>query len=165
MALIIEDGTGVANANSFVTDLEYTTYTTSRGLTVGADAIIREKELILASDFLESLRASYQGFKTDNTNSLQWPRRGVFIDGFAILDDFIPQELKNAQIEAAAFANSKELISNKASQNIQSESVIPGLDRTYFSGGKTGSGALDRINVWLRPLLKLNSNGRILTRV
>lgn len=162
--LIIEDGTGVANANSFVTDAEYTAYATSRGLTVGADAVIREKELILASDFLESLRASYQGFKTDQTNSLQWPRRGVFIDGFPVLDDSIPQELKNAQIEAAAFANANDLISNKASQNVESEKVDV-IEISYFSGGKTGSGALDRINVWLRPLLKLNSNGRILTRV
>ena len=164
MALIIETGDGIPWANSYVTDVEYTTYATSRGLTVGSDATIREKELILAMDFLESMRSRFQGTKTLQDNPLQFPRRGVFIDGVSIDNDFIPVELKNSQIEAGAFANANDLISNKASQNVSSESV-EGLSRSYFSGGKTGSGALDRINVWLRPLLKLNSNGRILTRI
>lgn len=164
MTLIIEDGTGVANSNSYVTDLEYTDYATTRGLTVGSDETAREKELILANDFLESMRASYQGNKTLQANSLQFPRCGVFIDGFSVDDDVIPQELKNAQMEAGAYANANDLITNTASQNVSSEKVDV-IEISYFSGGKTGSGALDRINVWLRPLLKLNSNGRILTRV
>ena len=165
MALIIEDGTGnVPGANSYVTDLEYTTYATARGLTVGVDAPTREKELILAMDFLESMRSSFQGTKTLQVNPLQYPRSGVFIDGFSIDNDFIPVELKNSQIESAAYASANELISNTASQNVASETVDV-ISISYFSGGKTGSGALDRINVWLKPLLKLNSNGRILTRV
>lgn len=162
--LIIEDGTGVTNANTYSNDAEYTAYATSRGLTIGSDATIREKELILAMDFLESMRSKFQGIKSAQGNSLQWPRNSVFIDGFSIDNDFIPVELKNSQIEAAAYASANDLISNKASQNVSSESV-DGLSRSYFSGGKTGSGALDRINVWLKPLLKQNSNGRILTRV
>lgn len=164
MALIIEDGTGVTGSNTYVDDAEYVAYASARGLTIGSDATAREQELILANDFLESMRSLFQGIKTLQANSLQFPRRGVFIDGFAILDDSIPQELKNAQMESGAYTNANDLISNTASQNVSSES-INGLSISYFSGGKTGSGALDRISVWLQPLLKLNSNGRILTRV
>lgn len=164
MALILEDGTGVTGSNTYVDDAEYIAYALARGLTIGSDATAREQELTLGKDFLESMRAAYQGIKTLQVNSLQFPRIGVSIDGYAIDDDVIPQELKNAQMESGAYSNAAQLTTNKASQNVQSEKLDT-LEISYFSGGKTGSGALDRISVWLRPLLKLNANGRILTRI
>ena len=127
MALIIEDGTGVANSNTYVTDLEYTDYATSRGLTVGADATAREQELIMAGDFLESFRAEYQGVKTSGANSLQFPRNSVFIDGTLNGSTNIPIELKRAQMEAASFESSSQLTTNAAYNNVQSEK-INGLD-------------------------------------
>ena len=104
------------NANTYVTDAEYVAYAASRGLTIGADETAREQELISASDFLEKFREKYQGVKTAQANSLQWPRRGVSIDCFAIASNVIPQELKRAQMEAGAYSFGAQLTTNTAQQ-------------------------------------------------
>lgn len=153
MALIIEDGTGVTNSNTYVTDVEYTDYATSRGLTVGLDATAREQELIMANDFLESFRADYQGVKTSGANSLQFPRNGVYIDGVLNASTNIPIELKRAQMEAAAFESSSQLTTNTPDQNVQSETVDV-ISISYYNGGKAISGKYERVNNWLEPLLK-----------
>lgn len=164
MALIIEDGTGVDNSNTYVDDTEYVAYASSRGLTIGGDATAREQELIMSVDFLESFRAKLKGVKSDGTNSLQYPRIGVYIDNVLNASDNIPTELKRAQMEAAAYQSASQLTSNTVDKNIQSEK-LSGLEVSYFYGGKSGSQELDRINVWLKPLLKVSASGSILTRV
>lgn len=164
MALIVEDGTGIANANTYVTDAEYVAYAASRGLTIGADETARERELISATDFLEKFRAQYQGVKTVQTNPLQWPRRGAAIDCFAIANNVIPEELKRAQMEAGAYSFGAQLTTNTAQQNVQREKLAT-LEVTYFYNGSAGDGALDRINQWLQPLFNQNSNNRVLIRV
>jgi len=153
MALIIEDGTGVTNANSYVTDVEYTNYATSRGLTVGADATIREQELIAATDFLESFRNQYQGTKTASTNVLQFPRNNVFIDDSLLSGNAIPIELKRAQMESGVVESSAQLTTNKPNENIQSEKVDV-IEVSYYSGGKAVSQKYQRVSNWLDPLLK-----------
>lgn len=99
MALIVEDGTTVANANTYVSDSDYTTYATARGKSVGADATTREQELIQAMDYIEAL--SFKGTKNTKAQALQWPRSDVYVDGFEVEDDEIPQLLKDGQMEVA----------------------------------------------------------------
>ena len=96
MAIIIEDGSLVANANSYATEAEMATYAADRGVTItGTSAIL----LIQAMDFIDGKR--FIGSKLDINQSLQWPRTGVLIDGFYIPVDSIPISLKEAQIEVA----------------------------------------------------------------
>lgn len=154
MALVIETGAGIAGANTYVSDAEYTTYAASLGKTVGADATAREIELIGSTYYLETLRDKYQGYKTDNSNTLQFPRVDVCIDGYTIDSDFIPVELKRAQMEAAIFSVSNPLFIDTTNQNIKSEQ----LDRTgkieYFSGGSFTSNIMATVNAYLKPLFK-----------
>ena len=155
MALIVETGSGVANANTYVTDLEYTDYATSRGLTIGSDAPTREQELIAATDFLESFRSDYKGVKTASSNALQFPRNGVFIDNSLVSSNVIPIELKRAQMEAGAVEFAAQLTTNDPDQNVQSEKVDV-IEISYFNGGKAVSEKYQRVNNWLDPLLKNN---------
>lgn len=96
MALIIENGTIVTEANSYVTTLELTAYATARGITISDD---EEQLLIRAMDYIESL--AYQGVKSNSEQSLQWPRYDVVIDDYLVSSDTIPNELKKGQIEVA----------------------------------------------------------------
>lgn len=96
MALIIENGTIVTGANSYVTALELTAYATARGITISDD---EEQLLIRAMDYIESL--VYQGVKSNSEQSLQWPRYNVVIDDYLVSSDAIPNELKKGQIEVA----------------------------------------------------------------
>ena len=156
MALIIETGQQEANANSFVTDLEYTTYATAKGLTVAALAADRAIDLISAIDYLASLEPSLQGYRASSTQSLLYPRKGVTLHGFALATDKIPNELKNAQMEAAAYNTSGSLLSNTESTNTQSEKVDV-LEVTYFKGGSTSNVTLQRVTAYLAPLMEDSS--------
>ena len=75
--IIVEDGSVVAGANSYVTEAELTTYAADRGITLTAATDVL---LIKAMDYIESL--SFIGTKFSEGQSLQWPRSNVYIDGF-----------------------------------------------------------------------------------
>lgn len=94
--IIVEDGTIVAGANSYVTEAELTTYATDRGKTLSGSTDVL---LIQAMDFIES--QNFIGVKSEEDQPLQWPRDWVQIDGYFLDDGTIPQELKNAQMAAA----------------------------------------------------------------
>lgn len=96
MPLIIEDGTGVANANTYATAAQLTDYATDRGVTLTASP---EVLLIKAMDYTESLQ--YPGRKTSETQPLQWPRTGTRVDGYNVPDNMIPGALVTAQIVTA----------------------------------------------------------------
>ncbi len=96
MAITVETGAIVANANSYVSTTDFTTYATARGITLTSGA---ETLLVQAMDYIESL--AYIGTKYTAAQGLQWPRSGVYIDGYLFDYDDIPQELINAQMQVA----------------------------------------------------------------
>ena len=101
--IVVEDGTVVAGANSYVTEAELTTYAADRGvmLTTTTDVL-----LIKAMDYIESL--AFIGYRHVGAQPLQWPRDQVYIDGQHISRTTLPKELKNGLL-AAALAVDAEL--------------------------------------------------------
>lgn len=95
MAIIIEDGTGVENANSYVTVAEFQSWLVERGYTITGDP---EQLLIRAMDYIESL--SFIG-ESVHCGYLQWPRYCVHIDGCYFPSNEIPKGLKLAQMQTA----------------------------------------------------------------
>ena len=94
--IVVEDGTIVSGANSYVSAAELTTYATDRGITIsGTEAVL----LIQAMDYIE--QQPFKGFKYTESQALQWPRGDVYIDGYVVDADEIPQLLKDALCEAA----------------------------------------------------------------
>ena len=94
--IIIEDGTVVPGANSYVTEAELTTYAADRGVTLTAATDVL---LIKAMDYIESL--SFIGTKYSKGQALQWPRSNVYIDGFYFVPTIIPPALQTGQIATA----------------------------------------------------------------
>lgn len=159
MALIIEDGTIVANANTVVTDDEYVDYASARGLTIGGFGGAREIELILAMDYLKSIETSMRGTRTESTQSLPEPRQNVYLYGAIIGSNTVPQEYKNAQMEAAAAANSQALLLNGNSQNLASFNVEGVYSESYFEGANWETIRTDRIDAAIAPLLTSSGSG------
>lgn len=134
MALVVEDGTMVAGANSYV-DMAYAdAYHSSRNNTAweeGASSpdTAREGALIRATQWLDATyKTRYPGVRVQGrAQSLQWPRSGAYdVDGNEIAEDEIPREIKDAVCEAAL----RELSSpgslapdTNASQRVISEKV------------------------------------------
>ena len=97
MALIIEDGSNVTNANSFNTDAELVAYAASRGLTLPATEAERDILQILAMDFVTDNEDDMQGYRVTSDQALSFPRTGVVVNGFLNESDKIPVTLKKAQ--------------------------------------------------------------------
>jgi len=96
MAIIVEDGSIVTNANSYVSEAELAAYVAARNITLTGTAAVL---LIQAMDYIESLQ--FQGIKTTRDQGLQFPRAYVEIDGYILDSHTIPKELKNGLMQTA----------------------------------------------------------------
>lgn len=103
MALIIEDGSGVANADSFSTVAEARAYASARGVTLPVDDLEVEVLLRKAADFIEALESQLKGSRVLSSQALAWPREGVYIfdDIEPLVSSEIPALLKKAQNQLA----------------------------------------------------------------
>ena len=97
MALVVEDGTLVSGADSYVTLAEFKAWADKRGVTYGTDEVVTQ-QVYRAMDYIESL--NFIGEKSDENQALQWPRDQVVIDGYYIDSDEMPNELKVAVYES-----------------------------------------------------------------
>lgn len=98
MALLVEDGTGVPNANTYGTIAGARSYASDRGITLSADDDVVSSQLILAMDYLEG--QDYVGRPVSFTQALSWPRTQVQFDpDNPFPDDEIPPQLINAEYQ------------------------------------------------------------------
>lgn len=102
MPLIVEDGTLVANADSYITLAAARVYADSRGLSLAGSDAEAERQLRRGFDYVEAYRDRFKGAKVDPTQMTQWPRYGAYVDGRYIDTITIPTELKYAQVQVAA---------------------------------------------------------------
>ena len=141
MALIIEDGTQVAGAQSYKTAVQLRAYAALRGVTLSATDSVLEPYLIKAMDYLEAQRSRYQGVKTASDQALQFPRSGVIVDGWAIESDVIPTLIGDAQMALAMeVADGNDLMPTKladASGAVIREK-LEGLGEVQYSDSTSG---------------------------
>ena len=102
----IEDGTGVANADSFVTLIDARTIAANYGLSLAVDDTEAEVQLRQGYVGLLSLESSLQGVRTYGTQTGIYPRTGVYSNCTAVAGDEIPQSVIMAQINYADAINS-----------------------------------------------------------
>lgn len=168
MPLIIEDGSGIAGANSFATVAEARAYGSARGLVFPALDATVEAALVNAADFLETFQARYKGSKTDAANALAWPRKGVFLYSSAteFPNDEIPTLLKNAQCQLAFDATSTTLQPSYVGQEVKRKKVDV-LEIEYAETG-TGSATVTpqfkKAEAMLEPLLNTSAGFALRTR-
>ena len=97
MALIVENGTIVSNADSYVTRAEAIAFAANRGVTL-ADSTATDAMLIKAADYLESFAGRFKGSPVERDQPLAWPRYGAVIEGFTWSSDEIPRQVIAAQL-------------------------------------------------------------------
>lgn len=93
MALIVENGSGVPNANSYVTVEEAREYAEARGYTVGDDDAVTVLA-IKAMDYLALFTEKWKGVRVFAEPALPFPRMQT-----AYSIDAIPSNLKLAQMQ------------------------------------------------------------------
>lgn len=112
MALIVETGAGLANAESYISVADCATYHDNIGQTAWGLLTTGEKEQSLRRAtiyMLQAYRNRWAGQRTRDTQALDWPRSWVIVDGYGVNADSVPQTIKNACAELAWRAASGDL--------------------------------------------------------
>jgi hypothetical protein len=103
MALTVEDGSSVANADAFVSIADCDAYHTAKGNTAwtGDDDTVKEPAIRRATSYLNGL--NWLGSRVNGrSQALSWPRKDVTdAEGNEIATDELPQEVIDACCELA----------------------------------------------------------------
>lgn len=150
MALVVEDGTGVAGADSYVSVTAFRAWATGRGYLLPTDDVEVESLLRKACDFIE--RKQFIGETEFADQGLSFPRLVTDAEGVAVSTG-IPARLKTAQYLLAMESMNGPL--TKAAR--ASQYTATKIDQIYlkYASASEGSGDLyfpaidDLLNEWL----------------
>ena len=100
MTLIIEDGAGKTDAESYATADELALYAVKFGVVIPADVPAQEALLRRAALAMDGM--TWKGRKTRSEQALSWPRREVHLDGENKAANYLPARIQYGQMALAA---------------------------------------------------------------
>lgn len=127
MALIIEDGTGKPDAESYATAAELVSYAANYGVTV--PDTVPAQEALLRRSAVQMQAMSWKGRKTHSAQALAFPRYGAEVDGEIKPSNLIPRQIQYGQMALAA--------------EIHADDIDPPSKRTGATIRKRVEGAVD----------------------
>lgn len=143
MALVVEDGTGLATAQSYISVANAATYLAAKGDATWAAATdaARESALVRATAYLDAAYASrWPGFRYCETQALAWPRVYAYdVDGFGIASTTIPTALKNATCEAAVLELAEAGVLSKKAEGGLKSIKIGSIEKTWAGSSAPGA--------------------------
>lgn len=98
--LIIEDGTGKADAESYASAEDLALYSAKFGTVIPAGAPAQEALLRRAALVMDGM--TWKGRKSNNEQALSWPRREVLLDREIKPDNYLPARIQYGQMALAA---------------------------------------------------------------
>lgn len=102
MALVVEDGTGLAAADALVSLADFQAYATDQGWDLTSHTNELQENAIRRGSRFISDAYPYKGTKLSRDQAFTWPRYGVFdLDGWDVDSDEVPKEIKLATYEAS----------------------------------------------------------------
>ena len=159
MAIIVENGTGMPTANSFISLADAITYAALHGLTTFADAGDDEQQniwLIRAAHYLRDEEMfPYRGTRLTLTQRLPFPRVGAVERGAAeaYASNVVPWRMADAQVELAELlAQGIDLMPVLPRGGAIRRKTIGPLTTEWFDGAPATSTFRSMIGL-LRPLL------------
>ena len=124
--LIVENGSIVLGANTYVTIAEYTAYAEGFGVTV-EDTNAFKVQLIKAAQYIASKESQLMGDMVERYQPLSYPRNNLTdLDNFSWQNNEIPTLVKNCQMSLALDIQAGEdlyNLSQSSSVGIKSEEV------------------------------------------
>lgn len=165
--LIIEDGTVVANANSFVTDSEYNVWASLLGYKVQATEPERDSSAVQAYDLLiESFEYGLSGVRTSIDQTGVMPRQFMTARGFNLPSNTVPQDFKKAQmmlmVNIGDGATTNSFVAGSVSTSSSSGGAltgfeIPGVIKETYSSSVSASSAGSNVLASFPAVTKLLS--------
>jgi hypothetical protein len=137
MTLIVEDGTGLPNAESYVSVAEADTYFTSLGNPAwAADTAAKEVALRKATQYLDDTY-QWKGKLVSDTQALGWPRTGVYDSEGRDISDSVPVKLKKAAFELALTSITTPLVEDLTNAAFVKREKVGELEVEYQAGAPT----------------------------
>lgn len=141
MALIVEDGTGKSNAESYISVADATAYHAAMGNAAWAalaSDTVREQLLRKATQYMgQVFNGKLSGYRTTNTQALDLPRTYMTdsrknVSGWAYYEDSstIPVEFKNTCAILALKASTVTLLPD-IKPTLLSKSIAGAISKTY----------------------------------
>lgn len=113
MTLTVEIGTGLADADSYISLSDATARHAALGNAAWAAAAsdpVREQALRRATTYMvQAYRNRWQGVRATQAQSLDWPRWGVEADGYYVESNIVPSDVANACADLALRALAEDL--------------------------------------------------------
>jgi len=167
MSLIVEDGSIIAGAESYVSVADANDYHAKRGNTAWDaldEADQKEPALRKATDYmLQVYRSVWKGYRKDASQALDWPRTLVYLEPvttglagsspYLVADTIVPLEVKNACCELALRASTAELSPDLTRATL---SVTVGPISQTYDPNSVESPRYRAIDAALAPYLKLS---------
>jgi hypothetical protein len=170
MALIVEDGTGLANAHSYQTLVDARASADLLGVTLPVDDTVAEVALRNGARYVDRYEKRFSGTRLVVTQALPFPRLKSYKcygnNTIDIASDEIPKELKVAQMFAATeYGKGTDVMPVNDGKSIASNEVVGAVKRSYFDNGKTGKSIVITRSVdALSPLLCVGGGFTVRTK-
>lgn len=161
MSIIVEDGTGISNAETYISVADTDVYLADIGTpsTSWASLSISAKEIALrvASAFLD-MKYMWKGSRIKLDQGLSWPRIGVIDnEGFSRDSVSIPKEVRNATAEMALRASNQTLFPDQETSSLLSSDLVkvgPITLKSEFIGGEPPDTKFTKVDKMLEPLIE-----------
>jgi hypothetical protein len=170
MALIVEDGTGKADAESYASVADTNTYLRNRGLDTiweGLDTPVKEQALRRATDYMVGVyRERWGGYRKTGTQRLDWPRAWAPIPdvpvGYGSFSAYWPDTSVPAPVQEGTMLLARRIgegveLAPDIDPEVANERVGP-ISVSYFQGGSRVTRFREVDNL-LSSLLKPQNNG------
>ncbi|WP_122510235.1 DnaT-like ssDNA-binding protein [Pseudomonas viridiflava] len=136
--LIIEDGTGVAAAESYATAEELARYALKFGATIPAEQVAQEALLRRAALAMDGM--TWKGRKSSSEQALAWPRREIRLDGENKPERYLPARIQYGQMALAAEIHVDDIDPiDKRKGAVTKEKVDGVVEREYATISNTSS--------------------------
>lgn len=155
MPLIVEDGSIVPGADSYISLADARALADNYGLELPADDTAAEVALRNGATYVGLAEPQMCGRRVSAEQSLAYPRTGVTLNGFPVANNAIPKQVILAQVIASVtYGAGTEVRANSDGRSVQTERVEGAVTVTYFNNGNSGATtSITAADDALRPLL------------
>lgn len=161
MSLIVEDGSIVAGADSYVSLSDARALAAKYGWELPADDTEAEQALRNGAGYVGLQEPAMCGSRVSAVQELAYPRKNVRLYGFPVTVDSVPSRVIRAQVAAAVeYGAGTDVRASSDGRAVSMERVEGAVTVEYFNNGNNGSSvvitsAMDA----LAPLLCGLNNG------
>lgn len=146
MAIVVEDGTGIEAANSFISRADMIEQGEALGVEL-ADDETTDAMILAAGIFLLGIN-DWKGEPTEDLQGMPFPRTGLYVGSTLIADDAIPTNVVLAQGQLVLLQNSGTAINTTTDQAVVTQETIGPITTKYSDRyGATSALEVDDIPV------------------